>query len=170
MTFGFSRSFHCGFWNFPPQLICDESTKRPTSSQNMANLLCPRKGAFVVFSDGHRDCLGKGFAQAEFCAVTATLLNDCSIELVLPEGATPSDAVWNTMFQNAWKALDDGRNMTSFKMYGKVPVRFVPRGSEWRRLSLVYYHVIYAFFLGISCIDVWIDHTYIINYCCANSA
>ncbi|PKX95961.1 cytochrome P450 [Aspergillus novofumigatus IBT 16806] len=121
----------------PSRWLMDETYEPPADSvshsKHHANLLGPRKGAFVVFSDGHRDCLGKGFAQAEFCAVIATLLKDCSIELVPPEGATPSDEVWSTMCQDAWKALDDRRNMTSFKMYGKVPVRFVPRGSEWRR-------------------------------------
>jgi cytochrome P450 len=121
----------------PSRWLMDETYEPPTNSvshsKHHSNMLCPRKGAFIVFSDGHRDCLGKGFAQAEFCAVIATLLKDYSIELVPPEGSTPSDAVWSTMCQNAWKALDDRRNMTSFKMYGKVPVRFVPRGTEWRR-------------------------------------
>jgi cytochrome P450 len=87
-------------------------------------MLCPRKGAFIIFSDGHRDCLGKGSAQAEFCAVIAKLLKDYWIELVPPNGSTPS------VTQNTWKAMDDRRNMTSFKMYGKVDVRFVPRGTD----------------------------------------
>lgn len=120
----------------PSRWLMDEGYEPPTNSvshsKHHSHMLCPRKGAFIVFSDGHRDCLGKGFAQAEFCAVIATLLKDYSIELVPPEGSTtPSHAVWSMMCQKAWKALDDRRNLTSFKMYGKVSVRFVPRGTEW---------------------------------------
>jgi hypothetical protein len=97
-------------------------------------MLCPRKGAFIPFSEGYRDCLGKGFAQAEFCAVVATLLKDHSVELIPAElegGMAGPEAVWRTTCERAWKALDDRKNLVSFKMYGKVGIRFVPRGTEW---------------------------------------
>ncbi|GIC88667.1 uncharacterized protein Aud_005064 [Aspergillus udagawae] len=63
---------------FPPsRWLMDETYEPPTNSVSHSkyhsNTLCPRKGAFIVFSDGHRDCLGKGFGQAEFCAVIADI-------------------------------------------------------------------------------------------------
>ena len=45
----------------------------------------PTPGSYVPFSDGPRACMGKHFAQAQFCAVMATMLKKYSVELAVDD-------------------------------------------------------------------------------------
>ena len=90
-----------------------------------ANMFCPPKGAFLAFSAGFRACVGKKFAQVEFCTLVAVLLKDYSIELVPEDGMS-----WGETRDKAMKALDNRRTAIAMRMLGKVKVRFVKRGTE----------------------------------------
>ncbi len=71
-----------------------------------------------------RNCLGKKFAQVEFCTVIAVLLRKCSVELVA-EGMG-----WEEKRRETLGMLDDRRTVIALRMKGKVKVRFVKRGYE----------------------------------------
>ena len=102
----------------PPPDSLNESTAH-------ADLLCPQKGAFLAFSGGFRGCLGRKFAQVEFCTLMAVLLKDHSIELV-PEGGDG----WRETREKALRALDDRETGLAMRMKRNVKVRFVKRGAE----------------------------------------
>ncbi|KAI9650797.1 hypothetical protein NHQ30_000828 [Ciborinia camelliae] len=46
----------------------------------------PPDGAYIPFAEGYRACPGQRFAQAEFCAATARLFSEFSIELACKSG------------------------------------------------------------------------------------
>lgn len=94
-------------------------------SPTHANLLCPPKGAYIPFASGFRGCLGRKFAQVEFCTLICLLLKDHSIELV-QEG----DESWEGARGKAMRSLDDRMTGLAMRMNGKVKVRFVKRGFE----------------------------------------
>lgn len=73
-----------------------------------------------------RSCLGKKFAQVEFCTIVAVLLGECSIELV-DDGVGKG---WEEKRREALKCLDRRRTIIALRMLGKVKVRFVRRGYE----------------------------------------
>ena len=72
-----------------------------------------------------RSCLGKKFAQVEFCTIVAVLLRECSIELVSDENGR-----WEEKRREALECLDRRRTILALRMLGKVKVRFVMRGGE----------------------------------------
>lgn len=41
----------------------------------------PAKGTFVTFSDGVRSCIGRGFSEAEFCAVVCKVLRYWNVKV-----------------------------------------------------------------------------------------
>ncbi|TVY80294.1 Cytochrome P450 72A14 [Lachnellula suecica] len=102
----------------PPLDSLNESTAH-------ANLFCPQKGAFLAFSGGFRGCLGRKFAQVEFCTMVAVLLKDHSIELVPEMGAG-----WKETRGKALAALEDRETALAMRMNKNVKVRFVRRGVE----------------------------------------
>jgi hypothetical protein len=71
-----------------------------------------------------RNCLGKKFAQVEFCTVIAALLRGWSVELV-SEGIG-----WEEKKSETLGMLDDRSTVIALRMKGKVKVRFVRRGYE----------------------------------------
>jgi cytochrome P450 len=105
-------------------------------------LFKPVKGAYLPFSEGHRSCLGRRFAQVEFMAVMASILQKWSVELAVDEmdGGKDSDenpdenkARWHRARCKARDALNS--QMTTvitlqLKTGVTVPVRFVRRGNE----------------------------------------
>jgi hypothetical protein len=90
-----------------------------------ANLYCPPKGAFMAFSAGFRGCLGKKFAQVEFCTLLTVLLRSHTVELVPEDGDS-----WQVTREKALAGLDDRTTLLAMKMNGKVKVRFVGRVVE----------------------------------------
>jgi hypothetical protein len=79
----------------------------------------------MAFSGGFRACLGKKFAQVEFCTLIAILLKDYSVELVQEKSMTWEQARTQTM-----KDLDDRATGLAMRMRKKVKVRFVKKGAE----------------------------------------
>jgi hypothetical protein len=75
-----------------------------------------------------RSCLGKKFAQVEFCTIVAVLLRSYSIELV-DDGAGNGKG-WEEKRREALESLDRRRTIIALRMLGKVKVRFVRRGAE----------------------------------------
>jgi cytochrome P450 len=73
-----------------------------------------------------RSCLGKKFAQVEFCTIVAVLLRECSIELV-DDGDGKG---WEEKRREALECLGRRGTIIALRMLGKVKVRFVRRGYE----------------------------------------
>lgn len=99
----------------------------------------PAPGSFIPFADGPRACMGKRFAQAQFCAVMASIFKHCSVELateyskVTAKGAKAAPV--GSAISSAERELSDGVGfMMSLKMEGTVPLRLVKRGEEQKAL------------------------------------
>ena len=94
----------------------------------------PEPGSFVPFSDGPRACIGKRFAQAQFCAVLATIFKDYSVKLVVDEsrsGHRGGQEAWEQARVKAEQQLSTGVEfMMSLKMKESVPLRLVKREEE----------------------------------------
>ncbi|CZR53265.1 uncharacterized protein PAC_03143 [Phialocephala subalpina] len=111
-------------WLMPPGYLPPPNTSNEAPAQD--NILCPPKGAFLAFSAGFRACLGKKFAQVEFCTLIAVLLKEYSVELVR-EG---KDEKWEEARDKAMAKMFDRTSSIAVRMNEKVRVRFVRRGSE----------------------------------------
>jgi cytochrome P450 len=85
----------------------------------------PVKGSYTAFSGGFRACLGKKFAQVEFCCLVAVLLKDHSIELVGENGKS-----WEETRRKAEMDMNARKSGLAMRMQKKIKVRFVRRGTE----------------------------------------
>lgn len=101
-----------------PKDTVNESTAHP-------DLLCPVKGSYMAFSGGFRACLGKKFAQVEFCCLVAVLLKDHSIELVKENGRS-----WEETRRRAEMDMNARRSGLAMRMQKQIKVRFVRRSME----------------------------------------
>ena len=115
----------------------------PTSQDSASNMFHPPRGAFLAFSEGHRACLGRRFAQVEVMAVLATIFRDYSIELAVEPHASlevtklPKDdperrELWQRAKARADGLMTDGMGsvMTLTMKKGQVPITIVRRGQE----------------------------------------
>lgn len=119
----------------------------PQSADTSASLLRPPRGAYVPFSEGYRACLGRRFAQVEVLAVLAVIFREYSVELAVDEWASEEEVaemseearreVWTKARTKAEGLLKWGMMtiITIQMRRGKVPVRFVKRGSERMRFE-----------------------------------
>lgn len=81
----------------------------------------PTRGAYIPFAEGHRACLGKQFAQVEFCAAIARILSQFHVKLANAPDGGPS-------FADAERALSDGIGFEmGIKMKDPVRLRIEPR-------------------------------------------
>jgi cytochrome P450 len=71
-----------------PSRSTSHSTCPDTASSGLYN---PLKGAYIPFSEGHRACLGRRFAQVEILAALATILSQYSVELAVDEWASDDE-------------------------------------------------------------------------------
>ncbi|WPH00163.1 Hypothetical protein R9X50_00298600 [Acrodontium crateriforme] len=121
----------------------DEGAGPDKRADTAASLFRPVKGAYMPFSDGHRSCIGRRFAQIEILAVLAVFFKYHSVELdvdmFLEKGEdihTISEArkreVWDKAETRAQDLLVNGMaSLLTLQMRGgKVPLRFVKRGTE----------------------------------------
>lgn len=95
----------------------------------------PVPGSYIPFSDGPRACMGKRFAQAQFCAVMATIFKNYSVELAVGDTQENkngfSKLLWEKVRRDAEQELSTGVGfLMSLKMKGKIPLRLVKRGDE----------------------------------------
>jgi len=98
--------------------------------------LTPKKGSFIPYSIGQRECIGKRFAQIEMLVVIAVIFRDWSVELVV-DGEEKIPAVnmkdaWEETRERAIRHLKSGMEhyMTMQLKKGLIPLRIVKRGSE----------------------------------------
>lgn len=112
-------------------------------SDTSSTLFRPIKGSYVPFSDGYRSCIGRRFAQVEILAVLAVIFKTWSVELdvsmFLKDGET-EETLSDERKKEVWKLADErtrelmrtgmGTIVTIQLRKGKVPMRFVKRGSE----------------------------------------
>ena len=97
----------------------------------------PTPGSYIPFSDGPRACIGKRFAQVEFCAVMASIFKYYTVELATetngPAAGGAEHVSSKTAVSNAERELSDGVEfMMSLKMSGTVPLKLVRRDQEQR--------------------------------------
>lgn len=120
----------------------EEDIGGPQSQDTSALLFKPERGAFIPFSEGYRACLGRRFAQVEVLAVLATIFREYSVELDLDKYASEDEIAamdeegkrqtWNKAKDTAEGLLKHGMMtiITIQMRKGKVPVKFVKRGTE----------------------------------------
>lgn len=113
-----------------------------TAADTSAALYRPPKGAYIPFSEGHRSCIGRRFAQVEVLAVLAFIFSQYSVELAVD--AYASDTEVEQMDENAkfevWsKARDEVNRQMNEDMFtivtlqlrkGGIGLRFVKKGKE----------------------------------------
>ena len=106
------------------------------SKREGTTLFSPKPGSFVPFAEGPRACMGKRFAQAQFCAVIASIFTSYSVELAVDGCSQGMDestrrSLWGSARRKADIELSTGVGfLTSLKMKGKVPLRLVKRGAK----------------------------------------
>jgi len=119
----------------PSRWLMPSGYEAPPKSINhcrdQRDMLCPPRGAFVAFSEGYRNCLGKKFAQVGFCTLFATLLRTHSVELVPHgDGADESEANWERTKGEAARRIENKTLVISMRINKDVMVRLVRRGAE----------------------------------------
>lgn len=81
-----------------------------------------RRGTYLGFGEGPRNCPGKRFAQVEIMATFLALFREHRMELVLEPGETHRDA-----FDRAWAALQRSRMVITLNLFEEIKVKLVPR-------------------------------------------
>ncbi|KAG4439068.1 hypothetical protein IFR05_005459 [Cadophora sp. M221] len=92
----------------------------------------PERGAFIPWSIGNRECIGRQFAHTEMLVALAIIFRDWSVELVVDNagaGAAEKGMAWEAASEKAKKNLREG--MTHYSLMqlrrGLVPLRIVKR-------------------------------------------
>ncbi|KAL9103296.1 MAG: hypothetical protein Q9163_001638 [Psora crenata] len=106
------------------------------------SLFKPVKGAYIPFSEGHRSCLGRRFAQIELLAFLAFLFSQYSVELSVEEWASDEQVeemdgvskreIWGKAKAKVERQMinDIGSIITLQLRKGHIALRLVKRGSE----------------------------------------
>ena len=90
-----------------------KDTRSPNRDLKTSKLFMPPKGAFIPFSEGHRSCLGRHFAQVEFLAVLAVIFKTYSLELVVDEWANDEEVEKMTALEKA-ALYDNAKEKVNF--------------------------------------------------------
>ena len=113
-----------------------------TAADTSAALFRPRRGAYIPFSEGHRSCIGRRFAQVEVLAALALILSQYSVELAVDAYATDEEIekmdeqakfeVWGKARDEVNRKFNEEMAMIITLQLRKSPVglRFVQRGKE----------------------------------------
>ncbi|KAE8443551.1 hypothetical protein EG329_001713 [Mollisiaceae sp. DMI_Dod_QoI] len=106
---------------------------------NERGFFVPCKGAFVPWSIGERQCIGRNFAHIELMVAIAVILKEWSVELVLGHTSGIEDGDeenkggrWEEARDRAEKCLRFGMRHYITMQLGKglIPLRIVRRGSK----------------------------------------
>jgi cytochrome P450 len=96
----------------------------------------PQKGAFILYSIGQRECIGKRFAQIEMLAVLAVVFQDWSVEMVVDGEEALDDDLWKEAW-NKTREIARGHLKCGMEHYmtmqlrkGLVPLKIVKRGFK----------------------------------------
>ncbi|EKG17626.1 Cytochrome P450 [Macrophomina phaseolina MS6] len=135
----------------PERWLVDEHNQPLVSGDGVASgkapspqLFKPAPGAFVPFSEGHRSCMGRRFAQVESISIIAALMHTHSVELAvdafaddeqvaaMPRGGPERQEVWQKAANQAVDVIRNGLGtiITLQMRKGHVPLRIVKRGEE----------------------------------------
>ncbi|KAL0257801.1 putative P450 monooxygenase [Diplodia seriata] len=133
----------------PERWIVDENNQPfvgagGAASGKATQLFKPAPGAFVPFSEGHRSCMGRRFAQVESISIIAALMQTHSVELAvdefaddaavagMPRGGPERKEVWQKAADKGSDVLKNGLGtiITLQMRKGHVPLRVVKRGEE----------------------------------------
>ncbi|KAL8836470.1 MAG: hypothetical protein Q9170_002903 [Blastenia crenularia] len=115
----------------PPFPVSSFDPARWLGKSNDDSPCTPVAGSFMPFSDGPRACMGKRFAQAQLCAVLATIYKDHSIELAVKKDERSYNERWQEAREKAEKELSTNVGfLMSLKMRGQVPLRVVSRNTK----------------------------------------
>lgn len=113
-----------------------------TAADTSAALYAPRKGAYIPFSEGHRSCIGRRFAQVEILAVLALIFTRYSVELAVDAYASDEEVekmddqakfkVWDTARAEVNRQMNEdmGSIITLQLRKGAIGLRLVERGKE----------------------------------------
>ena len=113
-----------------------------TAADTSDALYRPRRGAYIPFSEGHRSCVGRRFAQVEVLAVLALIFSQYSVELAVDAYASDEQIekmdeqakfeVWGKARDEVKRKLNEETTMLLSLQLRKSPVglRFVQRGKE----------------------------------------
>ncbi|KAL8994188.1 MAG: hypothetical protein Q9188_007139 [Gyalolechia gomerana] len=114
----------------PPYPVSSFDPARWLGKGNNGSPYTPVVGSFMPFSDGPRACMGKRFAQAQLCAVLATVFKNHSIELAVKNDKRSYNERWQEARERADKELSTNVGfLMSLKMRGQVPLRVVSRST-----------------------------------------
>ena len=117
----------------------DQETETEASPLNLYH---PPKGAYIPFSEGHRSCLGRRFAQVEILATLALIFSQYSVELAVDAYATDEEVermgeeerrgVWEKARWEVERQLrEDMGSVITFRLRkGGIGLRCVRRGGE----------------------------------------
>lgn len=119
----------------PSRWLMPEGYEAPPKTINhcrdQPNMLCPPRGTFLAFSEGHRNCLGKKFALVAICTLFATLLRTHSVELKpLGDEKDESQANWQKTKDEASRRIEEKDFLVSIRLKNEMMVRLVKRGTE----------------------------------------
>lgn len=94
--------------------------------------LKPERGAFIPWSIGQRECIGKQFAHTELLVALAVIFREWSVELVVDNasGSVAEKALaWEAAAEKAKKNMREGmmHYATMQLQRGLVPLRIVKR-------------------------------------------
>ncbi|KAL9029721.1 MAG: hypothetical protein Q9196_002072 [Gyalolechia fulgens] len=114
----------------PPYPVSSFDPARWLGKGNNGSPYAPVVGSFMPFSDGPRACMGKRFAQAQLCAVLATVFKNHSIELAVKNDKRSYKERWQEARERADHELSTNVGfLMSLKMRGQVPLRVVSRST-----------------------------------------
>ena len=125
-----------------PNQDADEEATGNTAAVTPPESYRPPKGAYIPFSEGHRSCIGRRFAQVEVLAVLAVIFSQYSVELAVD--AYASDTELERMDENAkfevWsRARDEVNRQINEDMFavitlqlqkGAIGIRLVKKDME----------------------------------------
>lgn len=113
-----------------------------TAADTSAALYRPPKGAYIPFSEGHRSCIGRRFAQVEVLAVLAFIFSQYSVELAVDAYASDEGVenmndqakfeVWSRARDEVNRQMNEdmGSVITLQLRKGAIGLRFVKKGKE----------------------------------------
>lgn len=113
-----------------------------TAADTSAALYRPPKGAYIPFSEGHRSCIGRRFAQIEILAVLALIFSQYSVELAVDAYASDEEVekmndqakfeVWTEARDKINRQMNEDMAaiITLQLRKGAIGLRFVKRGKE----------------------------------------
>lgn len=113
-----------------------------TAADTSAALYRPPKGAYIPFSEGHRSCIGRRFAQVEILAVLALIFSQYSVELAVDAYVSDDEVdkmtdqakfeVWSKARDEVTRQMNEdmGAIITLQLRKGAIGIRFVRRGKE----------------------------------------